>query len=163
MAVWQHTGSCKQQGFSMVEVLVSLLVLSIGLLGLAALQTQGLRFNQDGQMRSMASTQAQAIIDRMYANPAGVEAGSYDNITGAEADPNCSYCTSAQIAQRDAFEWNEGNARLLPAGAGVVERDGDLHAVTIRWDNLRTGATGLDCGDDPTVDMACFVITVRME
>jgi prepilin-type N-terminal cleavage/methylation domain-containing protein len=59
---------CKQSGFSLVEVLVAMLVLAIGLLGLAALQTQGVRFNHDAYVRTNATSLAYDIVDKMRLN-----------------------------------------------------------------------------------------------
>src|SRR5690606_3260878 len=57
-----------QHGFSLIEVLVALLVLSVGLLGLAMLQIEGLKHNTDAYYRTQATVLAYDIIDRMRAN-----------------------------------------------------------------------------------------------
>jgi type IV pilus assembly protein PilV len=67
-----------QGGFTLLEVLIALLILSIGLLGLAALQTTGLRSNQMASMRTLATTTAYDITDRMRAN---------ETSTGISRDP----------------------------------------------------------------------------
>ncbi len=59
----------RQYGFSLLEVLIALLVLSIGLLGLAGLQTLGLKFNMQSYQRTQAALLAYDIVDRMRANP----------------------------------------------------------------------------------------------
>ena len=64
----------RSTGFSIIEVLVALLVLAIGLLGLAALQAQGLRFNHDAYVRTQATHLAYDIIDRMRSNRANAAA-----------------------------------------------------------------------------------------
>lgn len=64
-------------GFSLIEVLVALLVLSIGLLGLAMLQVQGMRFTADSYQRSQATILAYDLMDRMRANKVGADAGAY--------------------------------------------------------------------------------------
>ena len=61
----------KQQGFTLLEVLIALLVLSIGLLGLAALQTTGLRSNEMASMRTTSTMLAYDISERMRANSRG--------------------------------------------------------------------------------------------
>ena len=151
-----------QTGSSLIEILVTTLILSIGLLGLAALQANSLRFNQDAYFRSVATSQTDIMVDRMHANLAGVSNGLYDNISGIGSNPGCSTCTSAEVAQRDAFEWNSQNNTLLPSGQGTVTVAGDVHTITLRWDGRRTGATGLGCSGNPDVDLNCLQIDVRL-
>jgi type IV pilus assembly protein PilV len=115
------------RGFSLLEVLVALLVLSIGLLGLAALQTVGLKFNTQSYQRTQAVLNAYDIIDRMRANPAAVAAGSYDNIAISDPIPtptDCgsSNCSSAQMATYDIAQWKTALASLLAAGKGAICR-----------------------------------------
>ncbi len=149
-------------GFSLVEVLISLVVLSIGLLGVAALQASATRYNNSGQLRSIAAYQAYNMIDRIRVNKAGADAGSYNNISGLGGDPGCGTCSAAQIAQKDQFEWNTANAQLLPQGQGTVTRAGNVYTITIYWDNHRTGATGLNCGADNTVDLTCLHVSTEL-
>jgi type IV pilus assembly protein PilV len=114
-----------QKGFSMLEVLIAILVISFGLLGLAGLQALGLKNNQTAYLRSLATQQAYDMADRMRANMKGVAAGSYNSIpAGAGSDPGCitSNCSTAQMATNDRYEWNSANAALLPGGAGSVYR-----------------------------------------
>src|SRR6185295_1538044 len=75
----------RSRGFTMIEVLVSLVVLSIGLLGVAALQLTSLRSNHSSAMRSQATFLAYDIIDRMRANRAAAIAGKYDIAIDADA------------------------------------------------------------------------------
>jgi len=108
-------------GFSLIEVLIALLVLGVGLLGMASLQIIGVRNTYESTLRSLAVNQCYEIADRMRANIPGVRAGGYNNITGSEADPSCSAtCTATQAATYDAYQWNLRNAALLPSGAGYV-------------------------------------------
>ena len=100
-----------QQGASLIEILVTVLIVSIGLLGLAALQVNSMRYNHDAYMRSIALTQAQAMADRIRANPAAADLGSYNNITAIGSDVDCSSsCTPQQMAQHDIFAWNSSQA-----------------------------------------------------
>ena len=109
----------------MVEVLVSLFILSIGLLGLAALQTVGLQYNRQSYQRTQAVIQAYDILDRMRANPAGETNGDYNNISlgstpSASTDCANSSCTPDQMATYDINQWNTMNAALLTDGQGAV-------------------------------------------
>ncbi len=149
----------KQQGFSLLEILISVVVLSLGLLGIAALQTKSVGFNHSGELRSIAALQAYNMLDRIRANKSGRAEGLYSNITGLGTNPGCTACSSSQIAQLDQFQWNTMNATLLPQGQGTVVQNNNTYTVTIFWDNYRTGATGLNCSNDSSVDLTCLQVT----
>ncbi len=153
-----------QNGFSLLEVLIALLVLSVGLLGLAGLQLNGLRSNQDSYNLSQAMAQAYDMADRMRANMPGFYASNYDAIsTTIPADPGCitTGCNSTQMAQYDAYQWNTANANLLPNGKGTVTTTGNIRTITVMWDQLRNGVTGTACSGDPTKDLTCFTTSFQ--
>jgi len=149
-----------QSGFTLIEVLVSALILAIGLVGVAGLQAVALRNNQSTMLRSQATALAYDLADRMRANVAGVKAGNY-NPAAAAISASCNTttgCNPAALAANDLGEWNAAIATLLPAGEGFVCRDstpddgtgsgdpqcdgnGDQFAVKIWWDDDRSGAT----------------------
>ena len=148
--------SC-QHGFTLLEVLIALLVLSIGLLGLAALQTTGLRSNQMASMRTLATQAGYDITDRMRANPAGVTAGDYVISLADTTDPS-----ATETAPSDLNAWRELVERL-PGGASEITQcdtgsgcDGLTHIITIYWDEARTGATGTHCPPLSKDDLRCF-------
>lgn len=145
----------------MVEILVTIVILSIGLLGLAGLQASGLKNNQSAFLRTVAMQQAYDMADRIRANAAGQKAGDYDAISGTPSDPNCisSGCTAAQMAQYDAYDWNTDNTAQLPSGQGTVTRSGNMFTVTLMWDDDHTGATGTNCSGNTTVDLTCFSLS----
>lgn len=145
----------------MVEILVTIVILAIGLLGLAGLQATGLQNNQSAYSRTVAMQQAYDMADRVRANPVAAAAGHYDSLSGTPSNPACisTNCTPAQMAQTDLYQWNSDNATLLPAGAGTVSRSGNLYTVTVMWDDDRTGATGTDCSGDTSVDLTCFSLS----
>ena len=151
-----------QHGFSLLEVLISVVVLAVGLLGIAALQVNTIRYNHSAQLRSIAISQANSMIDRMRANYTGVKAGSYNNISITPSNPSCSTCSSSETAQRDAYQWNSANALPLPSGRGTVSKNGSQYTVIIRWDNNRTGATGLGCSSNAQVDLTCLSVEVQL-
>ncbi|MCW8450208.1 type IV pilus modification protein PilV [Legionella quinlivanii] len=152
----------KQEGFSLLEVLISTVILAIGLLGIASLQTNAVRYNHSAYLRSIAISQMSNMFDRMLANPAGVQAGSYNNMSGLSTNPNCNTCSMSQIAQRDLYQWNQANSQLLPNGQGSVTRNGNVFTIIIRWDNDRTGATGMNCSGNYRVDLACLTMDVEL-
>jgi type IV pilus assembly protein PilV len=160
----------KQCGFTLLEVLIALLILSIGLLGLASLQTNGLRSNQMASMRTTATQLAYDIADRMRANPGGVDAQNYVIASGA-ADPtiptgeSCEAitCTAAQMATYDLAQWRAA-ARTLPGGNTSIARTvtGSVvtHTIIVFWDEYRRGIAGTACGSDPGVDLRCMSLTL---
>lgn len=152
----------KQHGFSLLEILISAVILAVGLLGIAALQARAVRDNHSAQLRSTAISQINNIIDRMQSNYAGVKAGSYNSIVGTGSATSCTTCTSSQIAQRDIYQWNTENAQSLPSGRGTVTRNGDRFTITIFWDNDRTGALGTGCSGNTNVDLTCLRMEVEL-
>jgi type IV pilus assembly protein PilV len=121
----------RQRGFTLIEVLIAVLVLGVGLLGLAALQTAGVRSNHNAYLRSQATVLAYDIIDRMRANYEGAlpdlvngTPAAYDNNISLPATVHtCSFavtCSSQQIAENDLIEWNMMLAQILPGGRGMV-------------------------------------------
>ena len=163
-----HGHSSLHDGFTLLEVLIAIVVLSIGLLGLAGLQAAGLRNNNSAYMRTVATQQISDMADRIRANPAGRTAGDYNAIAGIPANPGCiasvGGCTPLQVSAFDAFEWNTNNAALLPTGQGTVIPDPvtpNRFIITVMWDDARTGAVGTACGGVPAVDLTCFVMRVQ--
>lgn len=134
-------GSVLQSGFSMIEVLVVMLVLSFGMLGIAGLQANTTKFKINSWARAAASIQFSDLADRIRANPVqagdaftqGASSGttsSYsltsswavqqaDNLT---ISTNCltTACNAAQRATYDMLAWRTAVRRLFPQGAAVV-------------------------------------------
>lgn len=142
-----QTGRPFPKGFTMMEILVAVLVFSVGLLGLATLQILGYRLTSDSMHRTVATILANDMIDRMRANVSATalgQASPYNNPNGTVIpNPGClgmnpsggfadTQCTAAQMAGNDFYEWNghiTGLAAsawhpqvtaMLPQGAGIV-------------------------------------------
>lgn len=131
----------RQAGFTLIEVLVALLILAIGLLGLAGLQANSLRNNYSAYLRSQATFHVYEIIDRMRANRQHALAEGYDRSFGATAPSgNCSSrCSEAEMKNADLAEWLALVARL-PDGQGAVDVDANgIATVQVRWRDRRTG------------------------
>lgn len=159
-----HRQTTQQFGFTMVEVLVAIVILSFGLLGLAGLQADGLRNNTSAYMRSQATLMAYDMLDRMRANLQGVKNGNYDDLLETTpTNPNCisTGCSILEMTKNDAYEWSEKLNELLPSGQGKVIGNGlgSIFTITVMWDDLRTGATGTNCSGDPQVDLTCFTLS----
>ncbi|MCC5868345.1 MAG: type IV pilus modification protein PilV [Gammaproteobacteria bacterium] len=116
-------GARRERGVTMLEVLIALVILSIGLLGLAGLQTISLQLNQAAVTRSQASQLAYDITERMRANrPA---AADYQ-IGLADAPPG-----AGSVAATDVTEWRALLAASLPEGTGSIAVDAGTGRVTI--------------------------------
>ena len=151
--------SCRDEGgFSMIEVLVTLLIISLALLGTAGLQAYSMRLNQGGQFRSLAVFLAADLAERMEANKAGALAGSYvlASTTGATflagggtASTACvsSACTTATLAAYDLSQWQSAVAATLPQSswsvAQAVNGSQNTYNITINWVDRRTN-TNMD-------------------
>lgn len=142
----------KDNGFTLIEVLIATVVLAIGLLGLAGLQVTSLRNNQSAYNRSQATQLAYDIADRIRANVAG--AATYTAITPistATAKANCKNttgCSTADMAENDLFEWNAAitTPGILPSGVGTITFVDPVYTVTINWDDNRDGDVDGDGG-----------------
>lgn len=151
------------RGFTLLEVMIALVIFSIGLLGLAGLQARGLQSNTMAQYRTTAMILAYDMADRIRANPAGVAAGNYnslDNANPAAGDCINNTCSAAQMAAYDYYEWQQSANNALPSGHGTVTgAPGSPFTVTVMWDEDRTGVTGTGCSGNPAVDLKCYRMT----
>lgn len=134
-----------ETGFTLIEVLVSMLILSVGLLGLAGLQATSLRNNLSSHHRSQATQLAYDMADRMRANVA--DAGNFGTsvyITMVPSDAvvqgactTTAGCSTTLMAQQDLFEWNQAINAILPNGQGTITEVGGLFTITMNWDDDR--------------------------
>lgn len=107
----------RHRGFTLLEVLIALLVFSLGLLGMAGLLVVSVKTNHSAYLRTQASFLAQSMADRMRANTSRVWEGDYtDDYPSSDTDP-CpagTACTRAQIATRDKAQWSTQLQDQLP-------------------------------------------------
>lgn len=142
----------------MIEVLISTFVLSVGLLGMAGLQTTGMRSNLSAYHRSQATQLAYDMADRIRGNiddASQMGASSYATITSPNDQPTCTAisgtCTSAQMAENDLAEWEGDMALLLPSGQGGISVDGLIYTVKVEWDDDRDGSVN---SQDPNFEVS---------
>ncbi len=132
-------------GVGLIEVLVALTVLSVGLLGVAAMQVLALRNNTSAADRSMAVILSYSIIDSLRANRETAMAGAY---TLALPETGCELPAAGTLATNDLRAWLDAMALrdevngvrgVMGAGAcgGVACEDTGLCTVDIRWDDCR--------------------------
>lgn len=123
----------RDHGFTLIEVLIAVVVMSFGLLGLAALQMTSLKNNHSAHHRAQATLFAEDIADRMRANRSGALAGEY-NLAPGETPPS-----GSSVAASDLTSWRAALAARLPSGSGSLTLDGGTNIVTITvtWDDGR--------------------------
>src|SRR5688500_4659516 len=129
-----------QRGFTLIEILVTVVLISVGLLGIAALQLTTLRGNQESYVRSQANVLAGDILDRIRANPFLFREGHYD----VEFDQ---IKTATPTAEQDLRTWQNSLDQILPGGAAVsagqIRRFSvagrHVVEVTIRWSERPQG------------------------
>lgn len=123
------------RGFTLIEALVALVVLSIGLLGIASLQLTSLRFNQGASMRTQATLLSYDIIDRMRANSQAAAKSAYNIALGTVPT------ATGTVAQNDLKQWKEALAMALPAGDGQIKtktaNGNTSYEISIKWDDSR--------------------------
>ena len=141
-----------QRGFSLIEVLIALIIMSVGMLGIAGLYVQSLQAGRTSMFRHQAVALAGDVADRIRANPtAGISytdpAGADNNCVAAGVD-----CDVAGMALHDVFLWKQQAGESLPGssptGGGDVTVQFDdsivppLYTITVSWEE--PGITDLD-------------------
>lgn len=136
--------SLNQAGFSLVEVLIALIIMSVGMLGIAGLYVQSLQAGRTSLFRHQAVSLAGDIADRIRANPTG--GVSYTDATGA--DNGCvntnNDCDVASMAMHDVWLWKQQAGATLPGvaatGGGDVTVNFDdtvtppVYTITVSWE-----------------------------
>ncbi len=152
-----------QDGFTLVEVMVALVIFTISLLGLAGLQAAALRDNHLANQNTIATQLAEDMAERIRANPPGVTNGDYNAIFTQPGAQDCygGSCSSTQIAQMDAHQWFAAIQNALPSGTGTVIANGSQFNITVMWDQERTGASGTNCSGNHETDLKCLTFTVQ--
>jgi type IV pilus assembly protein PilV len=145
------TAPGKQRGLTLIEILVTLLILSIGLLGLAALQTTSLRFNTGAYYRTQATALAYDFADRMRTNRQAALDNEYI-IDFQDPPPPCAAPNLAgTVAEQDIAVWRNTLACRIPQSTGSITRAGNEFTVTVRFDDSQ--------GEEPPVE---FVMTTAL-
>jgi len=143
-----------QHGFTLVEVMVAMVIFSVGLLGLAGLQSLGMTNNQTAYNRTVAMQLASNMSDRMRTNVTAVDAGTYSAVpalavpVGLATDCIAATCTPGQLAAFDIFEWQTTIAAELPQGRGSVTAvplpplpngtpGGNQFVICVMWNELK--------------------------
>lgn len=160
-----------QNGSSMIEVIIAIVITVMGLLGVAGLQLNALKYQKTSAQRSEAMQAAYDIGERMRANAVAAKASAYIYTTSYSTTvaspptlPTCTApCSAAQIAAIDQAEWLINLSRRLLGGAGfIVSNVNGGVDVTVMWKEPSLITTDPACGNTPTppgTGVRCFVVT----
>lgn len=152
----------RQRGLGIIEVLIALVVVSLGVLGVAGLQLSGMRHSAGSFHRTQALALAEDVAERMRLNGPGVEAGAYDGFDSAALsctaapDPYCQQrgagaaaaCTTGELADFDLWIASCGEAGTAPSGQGTR-------------DALPEGRLRIACDDVPCVADSTRTISIE--
>jgi type IV pilus assembly protein PilV len=126
MTIIKSTKRCaNQHGVGLIEILISLVVVAVAILGLVGLQTLALKNNAEAQAITQVNLLANDIIERMRTNSVQAVSGSgyiieYD--TSLSSDLTCtSACTAAQMAEFDSYQWQQKVLSTLPGGQANIQ------------------------------------------
>lgn len=156
----QYTKIKTSSGVSIIEVMVSVLVLAVGILGVGGLQVSALQNGTRSVMRTQATHLSYEILDKMRSNPTQYAAyvDAADDTTFTATDCISADCDAITMAQFDVYEWKcavgqsdacdalpagsfISTANALPEGQGTVTANGDKYTITVTWNEERDGST----------------------
>ena len=146
----------RQTGFSLLEVMIAITILSVGVLGIASLQATSSVLTESSMHRSQAAALAIEIVERMRVNTTEAKAGNYNISVLPTPTTNCNGpskdCSTAQMKDHDLRVWSQRVVALLPSGGATISSSTDNGidpvdiTVTMQWDDSR--------GRNPAVEEA---------
>src|SRR3546814_7827545 len=133
---------CRQRGAGLIEVMISVLVMGVGLLGIAAMQATALRNNQSALERTQATVQTYSILDAIRANAEAARAGAYT------IGRTCAVPTgNATLAQRAWISWFTAMRESMgqtSGTCGTISQSGDNFSVPLDWDDSHATNDGVE-------------------
>jgi type IV pilus assembly protein PilV len=155
------TGRRHLPGITLIEVMIAMLVISVGVLGVTGMQLVSMHQNQSAMLRTVALMLGNDIIDRMLANPAiDYSPVTFDSTPLSAVNCIKNVCSPTQMAEYDVAVWKcsinsildplmntphqvcgeFGVAGSLPEGVGSIEKTGTVYRVTVQWLDDRSGS-----------------------
>lgn len=147
----------RQQGATLIEVLIAMVVLAIGLLGLAGLQSTSIQSNQGSYYRSQATVLANDMADRMRANRTAALAGGY--VIATAPTSSSSNTVSGTRAEKDKAEWLNALAETLPLGTGKITLNNNIFLIEVIWNDNRAR---IKASNDATTPTETFAYRTRL-
>lgn len=167
-------------GFTLIEVLVTIVVVSFGLIGLAGLLFSAISAGQTSMQRSVAVAMANEMGDRIRANWMAVKAGAYDNVAltlydgagGCATTCMTSVCSPADQAALDICIWKAQLQKQLPNGKGSITGDPSnlmcsvpsqacLFTVVVQWNAMDYDTTGTNASKVFSANTASYTVRVQ--
>lgn len=125
----------RQSGFTLIEVMVTIVLTTVGLLGFAGLLTKAVSANRQAYMRTQADIMAYDLAERMRVNRPAAVSGSYNLALGSNP-------TGSSVAATDLQDWKGALTRTLPSGNCAVTVDGTGNVtITVQWDDDNDGVS----------------------
>lgn len=162
-------------GFTLLEVLIAVVVLAIGVLGLALLQFSALRGDNQSSERSLAQAFAYEIADQMRANTAAAGQDLFSIAAGTTAPAplvNCGAdaCSPTEMAAWELSQWQTRLINSLPEGTARIQcsaaagcAPGLMHTVSVIWNENRLSGLDNACpapaAFNPAVNRACVQVS----
>lgn len=156
----------RAQGFSLVEVMVALIIIAVGMLGIAKMQALALSSTGSAGTRSLVAIEASSLAASMHANRdywagaptlvtnVGVQGGvvNIDVPTLASAQTTCVACTNTQLAAYDLQAWGAALAQVVPAAnANITCQNATAPlscVIQITWIENATGLSAATAAND---------------
>lgn len=165
----QQTNACC--GYTLIELLIALVLVSIGFLGVLSAQSHSLEGSIDISQQVSALQLADDITQRILANRRAAENGAY-RYAGAGSGAQLGVCSGsaaiscdgAAIARDDIDEWIYRLQQQLPGGAGLIEyQDAGLMLVTVEWQsaNFATPANS-NCANEQSENLRCIKLSIQL-
>lgn len=152
----------RYRGISLIELLVTMVVVAFGLLGAALMHTRGLQSNHDAFLFSQAAALAYDIAERMRVNYTAASAGNYNSSMGAAAASADCYgntcANAAALAAGDVYDWKEQHVKaLLPGADASIRYAANTATVVIRFEGRDDGNCNASGGAG--ADYHCYTLT----
>lgn len=158
--------SKQMSGTSLIEVLVSIIVLSFGVLGAAQLQITGIKGVQTSYNLTSATLLATDLMERMQNNVSAALNNDYTLSSAPSSTKDCTTtsCTPGELAAYDFNAWLNSYPNMMKNASGEVTRVSGTNqfTISIRWDEDLSGSTDKNCPPQTEKDLDCYQLDIRL-